>query len=391
MTNTIPAPLHALILLFVWSVLAARSTLLRFNNYDVRLTHALTFACIALTLKDPTVASVLNPILGPTLTRTLVHILILWSVAALVGVYNSWDPAEPQWKQPTLYCIATTLGVLLLVLSAPARAAETTVELTGGWQAVAYFAIYAAFTAYGLGRVTLDYLRSWKRIRTASTKVTVIGVIVFFVSMLVESLQMLAVAILTGSGKGERLVEAKSNSNGWLFAVMMLVAVTLSGLPFFRSDMRRELWDQFRIHRLWKTITRTEPDLVFGTIRDRRTLTDSQRQLRVTSEVFDVVQRLNHYAEPINDGRWDDQLAQLGLTPTQAIAVYQAAQLQNAIERRKRGLSPLDEKAPIATAPAAPDDTESAIAAMMLIAQHWSLAGRLRQSSISEQEHAQIP
>jgi hypothetical protein len=32
MTNTIPAPLHALILLFVWSVLAARSTLLRFNN-----------------------------------------------------------------------------------------------------------------------------------------------------------------------------------------------------------------------------------------------------------------------------------------------------------------------------------------------------------------------
>ncbi|WP_181567346.1 hypothetical protein, partial [Enterococcus sp. HPCN18] len=91
----------------------------------------------------------------------------------------------------------------------------------------------------------------------------VIGVIVFFVSMLVESLQMLAVAILTGSGKGERLVEAKSNSNGWLFAVMMLVAVTLSGLPFFRSDMRRELWDQFRIHRLWKTITRTEPDLVF--------------------------------------------------------------------------------------------------------------------------------
>lgn len=64
MTNTIPAPVHALLLLFVWTVIGARWIMLRYNMYDLRLTHSLTFACLALTLKDPTVASFVVPELG---------------------------------------------------------------------------------------------------------------------------------------------------------------------------------------------------------------------------------------------------------------------------------------------------------------------------------------
>lgn len=150
MTDTISPPLHALMLLFVWSVLAARWALLRFRLYDIRLTHSLTFACSALTLKDPTVASVVIPEIGATLTRTLVHILILFSIAALIGVYNAWDRFEPRWRQPLLYTVAGCLGIALVALSTSAREQDVTVEEAGGWQAVAYFALYASLTVYGL-------------------------------------------------------------------------------------------------------------------------------------------------------------------------------------------------------------------------------------------------
>ena len=379
MTNTLPAPVHALILLFVWTVLAARWTLLRFTTYDVRLTHALTFACVALTLKDPTVASVLTPELGATLIRTLVHVLILLSIAALVGVYNSWDSAEPRWKQPTLYATAAAIGALLLVLSARARADGTTVESAGGWQAIAYFALYAGFNVYGLGRVTIDYLRTWRTLRTWRNRSTVIGVIVFFVSMLTESLQMLAAAILTNLDRGHAFVAAKANSNGWLFAVMMLAAVAMSALPFLTADSRHAIRDRILVHRLWKDLARAEPDLVFGTVRDRRSLSANQLMIRVASEAYEVAQRLNQYSEPITADQVPPHELR-GLGTYERAALLQAAQLQNAIERRRSGAEPVaDTRHPLTVH----DDAEAALTAMTTIARQWKRARRLRRTVTS--------
>lgn len=384
MTNTIPAPLHALILLFVWTVLAARWTLLRFNTYDVRLTHALTFACAALTLKDPTVAAAVNPSIGATLTRTFVHILILLSIAALVGVYNSWDPAEPPWKQPALYCTALATGVLLLALSDPARHADTTVEAEGGWQAIAYFALYAGFNVYGLGRIALDYLRTWRRLPSRQGRITVIGVLVFFISMLTESLQMLAAAILTNLDRGQAFVAAKANSNGWLFAVMMLVAVTMSALPFTSARRRRAVIDQYLVHRLWKAVTRTEPELVMGTVRDRRSLSNSQRMIRVASETYDVAERLNRYSAPVRAEQVNER-ALRGLSGQDEAALLQAAQLQNAIERRRTCGEPITDPQ---RAHPVHDDTDATIAAMTAVARQWSKARRLRRAALDQADLA---
>ncbi|WP_137726381.1 DUF6545 domain-containing protein [Prescottella subtropica] len=377
MTNTIPAPIHLLLLLFIWSALAARWTLLRFNNYDVRLTHALSFASAALVLKDPTVASVLTPAIGETLTRAIVHVLILWSIAALVGVYNSWDPAEPSWMQPALYTVATLIGALLVVLSAPARDAGTTVEQAGGWQAIAYFALYAGFNGYGLGRVTVDYLRTWRQVTSTSARVTVIGVVVFLMSMLVESVQMLIAAVCTNLGVGAAFVAAKQHANGWLFAVMMVVAVALSALPFLRADIRAATRDQLRIHRLWKILAKAEPELVLGTVRDRRSLSEGQRQLRVASEAHAVAQALGSYAPPITEGRWDKELDRRGVGVVDRAAVYQAAQLQDAIERRRAGGAPI---ADLPRTRPGVDDADATIASMMSLARQWRLARQLRRS-----------
>ena len=376
MTNTLPGPVHALILLFVWTVLAARWTLLRFTTYDVRLTHALTFACVALTLKDPTVASVLTPELGATLVRTLVHVLILLSIAALVGVYNSWDSTEPRWKQPALYAAAAGIGSFLLVLSAPARAAGTTVESAGGWQAIAYFALYAGFNVYGLGRVTIDYLRSWRNLRTWRGRSTVTCVIVFFVSMLVESLQMLAAAILTNLDRGHAFVAAKANSNGWLFAVMMLVAVAMSAVPFLTAGSRDAIRDRILVHRLWKDLARAEPDLVFGTVRDRRSLSANQLMIRVASEAYDVAQRLNQYSELITADQVPPHELR-GLSTYDRAVLLQAMQLQNAIERRRSGAEAVAETR---RPPSVHDDAEAALTAMTAVARHWTRARRLRRT-----------
>ncbi|WP_420879045.1 DUF6545 domain-containing protein [Rhodococcus sp. (in: high G+C Gram-positive bacteria)] len=376
MTNTIPAPIHALLLLFIWTVLTVRWALLRFNNYDVRLTNSLAFASAALVLKDPTVARLLNPVVGETLTRTLVHVLILWSIAALVGVYNSWDPREPDWLQPALYAVATLIGGLLVVLSIPAREAQATVEQTGGWQAIAYFALYAGFNVYGLGRVSIDYLRTWRRFTTYSRRITIVGVVIFLVSMLVETVQMLIAAIFTNLGIGESFVAAKQNSNGWLYAVMLFVAVTLSALPFLRAPVRVAALDQLRIHRLWKTLAKAEPDLVLGSVRDRRSLSDGQRQLRVASEILDVAQKLNRYADPIPHDRWGKELAELGLPAGDRTAVYQAAQLQEAIERRAAGATPIEDRPRMNLGY---DDADATIEAMTGLARQWKLACRLRR------------
>ena len=374
MTNTIPAPIHALLLLFVWTVIGARWIMLRYNMYDLRLTHSLTFACLALTLKDPTVASFVVPELGSTLTRTLVHVLILWAIAALIGVYNAWDPAESPWKQPVMYAVATCLGVALVLLSAPARQLGVTVEQAGGWRAIAYFGLYALLNVYGLGSITLDYIRNWGETRSWQARVTVGGVLIFFVSMLTESVSMLVSAALTVQKTGDELTDIKSNTNGWLYAVMMVVAVALSARTLFT----RRAIDQMRVHKLWDALADAAPGAIFGSSRDRRALSERQRGIRLASEAFEVAQRLGPYAEPIDDGRWDQQMADEGLGTDEQAAVYRAAQLQNAIARRDAGL----DKISTATVPASPD-AEQMLVEITAVARQWTRARRFREQTMT--------
>ncbi|GBF17459.1 hypothetical protein Br6_04865 [Rhodococcus sp. Br-6] len=379
MTNTISPPLHALILLFVWSVLAARWALLRFRLYDIRLTHSLTFACSALTLKDPTVASVVIPQIGATLTRTLVHILILFSIAALIGVYNAWDRFEPRWRQPALYTVAGCLGIALVVLSAPAREQDVTVEQAGGWQAVTYFALYASLTVYGLGTIAFDYIRSWRATKSWRDRVTVVGVIAFFVSMLAESVSMLVSAALSAAGTGEQFNASKQQSNGWFFAVMMVAAVALSSITLCRSQTRRAARDQYLIRRLWNELSSTNPGVVLGSPRDRRYLTESQHGYRIASEIYEIAQKLDRYAEPITDGRWDAQLEADGLDATERSAVYRAAQLQTAIARKDAGL---EEIASGADTPTAPAGVEEMLTLSTAVARQWRRAQNLRAGAV---------
>lgn len=378
MTNTIPAGLHALILLFVWLVIGARSVLLRFNTIDVRLTQSLAFACLALTLKDPTVASVVVPAIGAPLTRTLVHILILCAIAALVGVYNAWDPAEEDWKQPTLYVVALGIGAVMLVLSAPARAAGVTVEQAGGWQAIAYFAAYALFNLYGLGSVAFVYLRNWRTNRTWKSRLTIGCVVAFLVSMLVESLSMAVSATLAVMDTGEALTEAKQSTNGWLYAVMMVVAVALSGIPLLSPSTWSSFADRARIHRFWDQLAAATPEVVLGGPRDRRALSEDQRGIRLVTESYDSLRILERYSEPITDGRWDDDLQDL--TPGERAAVYRAAQLQNAIEARRSGKAPLSMTSEVGVAPA---DPEEMLAEIAELARQWPRARRLREAALA--------
>ncbi|MDH6283974.1 DUF6545 domain-containing protein [Prescottella agglutinans] len=379
MTNTISPPLHALILLFVWSVLTARWLLLRYRLYDVRLTHSLTFACVALTLKDPTVASVVIPEIGAPLTRTLVHILILLAIAALIGVYNAWDRFESGWRQPLLYAIAGSIGVALIVLSAPARQLDVPVEHEGGWQPVAYFALYASLTVYGLGTIGIDYLRSWRSTKSWRERFTVGGVVVFFASMLAEAASMLVSASLTAAGTGERFNEAKQNSNGWFFAVMMVVAVALSSITLFRPQARRSVRDQYLVRRLWNELKGANPGMVLGSSRDRISFTETQHGYRIASEIYEIAQKLDRYGEPVTDGRWDTQLEAAGLDPSQRAAVYKAAQLQIAIARKKAKLGKLDTVHEAAPAPA---DVDEMLMVVTEVARQWQRARHLQAASV---------
>lgn len=190
---------------------------------------------------------------------------------------------------------------------------------------------------------------------------------------------MLLSAALSAAGTGEEFNASKQQSNGWFFAVMMVAAVALSSITLCRSQTRRSARDQYLVRQLWNELASTNPGVVLGSPRDRLYLTESQHSYRIASEIYEIAQKLDRYAEPITDGRWDAQLETDGLDATERAAVYRAAQLQIAIARKDAGLEEIETGS---DAPAAPAGVEEMLTLSTAIARQWRRAQSLRAGAV---------
>ena len=290
MRNLLPVWLDVAFVLVTWGAIVWRVAHTGRRGAPQRLTEALVFAALALTMKMGPLYDLLVEITGPVVLRALIHGACLFAVAGVVGLsLESQGGVVRSQAVPALYVGTGVLTAALVAIASAAPIQGGQMESAPPVWTLAYFAIWCVPTLFGLVPVIYQCVVGWsqQRLRMISTAIVLTYTLLIadnfsiFVSVIVK--------VVTGS---DVLLEGREVPNGIVFTVTVCAAAVICAVSVRGS--RDEAWLDPVIE-MWLDLRRARPDIALG---PSSTFDGRAQRLRAVIESVDA---LAHIAPSVSE------------------------------------------------------------------------------------------
>ncbi|MFD4369712.1 MAB_1171c family putative transporter [Rhodococcus sp. NPDC058521] len=378
--TALPPPVMAVLLFVVWGTTALRLVWTRHGVVNTRQNVFLVLASITVLMSKSWVHRPLDETFGYGTARHFGNAIIMLSFASLFSLAVAWALGHKKWPRVHVVSMAfcALLGIALLMLSAPARAAGQRLEESGGWQYAGYFVVYAIPSLTVCATVVFVATKSLRRTSVRSERrmfgvLTGIGV----VSGL-DAGSMAVAAVMSAMGVTNGFTEFRTAINGVTTMFILVGMCSVAVRPAIRAAMETFQLDRpSRLRRqlspMWRTLTDSVPGVVLE-LRpaDRGALPSRMALHRMCVEIRDSMLVVDEYPQ---FGR----VPPLGEDRDLSVAVG----LHLSCMARAAGESPQPDTSQIRSHSV---DLRNEVGELARIAGHWAQAGRIAREWVAYRE-----
>ena len=383
MTSTVPGVIEWLVIVLMAITLAARFVWCRTNAFDNYLINVMAWTLLTQLLRDRGVEAVLSrgALLTITAAQQLAFVAMIFTATEVFGFIMLWQqrtPADTAHHQRYYRLAAAVLSVLFLIAATRARVAGQTLEISGGWDGVAAWAVYLLMLEIVAVRVTKMARLEMKKSRGRREYILAIAGIGTGLFSLAACLEAFGLAVTEQLG-WTHTVQARLWFHGFDFFTEAVLIYLFGAVPLILKLLSHMGLDQVSrslalLGPLRSGILAAAPESAFGPEAAAAGLRKTPLQLhQAVIEIRDGILRLRPYFAYLTD----EQRRNVGRqhrvgAGDEDVATY-AFQLAYAARAKRDNLPPL---APTAAALAHSGSAtlDDDVAQLLKVAKYWAPA-----------------
>jgi hypothetical protein len=334
-TSSVSSWLAYPILCATFVVVLGRVVVLKSTRSTRRITAALGFVLASGLLRENViqlwVQSTTGHIVDVQLVRQISTVLLMLAMVPLVVMGAGWvlGSRSESWAS-RIYLAAGLCSLFLVVVGTRAREGGVYIDITSGWETIAYFAVFSIWTAAMSTLYLAVSLRELRRGKLPRTNVTMF-VLLAILSLwgLEESISILIAGVSSGVGAAGTFVQMRvaANENNLIYILLFSAAYAAVPLLYRCAEaMQVDRWS--RAYRaltpMWADLVATCPEVVAPVMEVGTSA--RQRTHRMSIEIRDALSVL---------GRFHDSCAD-----TDGSYPGIAAEIAEAAARRQSGAAP---------------------------------------------------
>ncbi|WP_458683601.1 DUF6545 domain-containing protein [Prescottella equi] len=382
MTTTMSPQFAIPLLILLCTLTSLRLVFVRGTVIQRRLNMMFVSWSVVALLREPYVQSIIGPMLpDELLIRPITHMVAMLGSAAMWGVADELRNGERDNtnRQRAVYGIVAAMGLALFPLSAPARAANQTLEQHAGWIDVAYMAVYTAPTIAAVVYIAIAAFGTLRHSTDRTTRLGMVAILGACASQLVDASTRPIAAAVLASGNVNAFTEWRANSNDSMFLPAATFVAVVMSWPVLAKILEKVGWDPAsralaRIRPMWSTLTDAMPAVRF----DEPGQTTQQRVDHAEIEVWDTMLRLRPYFAMPDPAAFEAGFAECRVPEKKRTEVLVCIGLQQACEDIVGGADPLP-----------PEQTREATKIidqtdLRELAKVWNVSLRVREASRSK-------
>lgn len=404
MTSTVPGWIAWPVIAAMMMTLAVRYTWFNQTLYDNYLSNTLAWMLVTQLLREHAVEQLLSKaaLISVTLAQHLSMATMSFIAAEFMGFVALWSHLSPTATELTAEATvrsrrrqryhrlaALFFAVAFLAVTTRARVAGQVLELSGGWDNVLAWALFAAMPVTLSGQMTTMCIAEFRRDRaTRREQLLSVGAALIAAIVGINCLVALALAIFEELGWLHSVDYRLRTHPVYFFLVAagtMIAAATPCALALnarLGSDQTSRDWRQ--LQRLRSDMTCAVPGTSFelrGQPTGRRKTLLQLHQ--TTVEIRDAILQLRPFFRTVDAGVREDFLRSHSVPKDQYEDAVFALQLAAAVRAKAAGDAGSTEVDPAATARSRSTNLDEETAELLRISRWWSQAQTPRSSTVS--------
>lgn len=303
--DALPPLVTGTFLFIVWGTTAIRLIWTRDGAVNTRQNAFLVLASITVLMSKSWVREPLDRAFGFGTARHFGNAVIMLAFASLLSLAVAWVLGPVRWPRVHVLSMlgAGVLGLALLALSAPARAAGERIEVTGGWQYAAYFVIYAIPSLTFSGVVLGVSVKGVRRAPYRRGRRLFGALIALALVSVVDTASMAVAAVMTALGVTNGFTEFRVAVNGATTMFILVCMCIIAVRPALREMMVTFGFDgasrmRRRLAPMWRTLVGAVPEVVLELHPiDRNALPPEMALHRMCVEIRDAILVVDDYPQ----------------------------------------------------------------------------------------------